>query len=92
MKHTQGKWEVISDPFAIRVTHRPAPHTVRRICEISTQHKTVDEAEANAKLIASAPELLEALKKFTILNDKDHYKDIAGLIQNARMAIEKATK
>ena len=48
------------------------------------------ENEANAKLIAASPLLLDALKKFAMLNE-DHYKDIAGLIINARNAIKKAT-
>jgi len=35
-------------------------------------------------------ELLEALRKFTILNT-DHYKDIAGFIESAREAIQTAS-
>lgn len=44
------------------------------------------EIDANAKLIEVSPALLDALVKFTVL-DEDHYKDIAGLIQTAKEVI-----
>ncbi len=46
-----------------------------------------NELPANAKLIAAAPALLEALEKFTLL-DENHYRDIAGLIQHAKNVIK----
>jgi len=46
------------------------------------------EIDANAKLIEAAPALLEALEKFTLL-DENHYRDIAGLIQYAKNVVEK---
>jgi hypothetical protein len=34
--------------------------------------KDIDEQQANAKLMAASPELLEALKKFVAWHDMDH--------------------
>lgn len=45
--------------------------------------KITSEIEANAKLMALAPELAKALIPFTVLNE-DHYKDIAGFIKQAK--------
>jgi hypothetical protein len=46
------------------------------------------EIDANAKLIEAAPALLDALEKFTML-DENHYRDIAGLIQYAKNIVGK---
>ena len=46
------------------------------------------EIDANAKLIEAAPALLDALEKFTML-DENHYRDIAGLIQYAKNVVDK---
>jgi hypothetical protein len=46
------------------------------------------EIDANAKLIEAAPALLDALEKFTLL-DENHYRDIAGLIQYAKNVVGK---
>lgn len=56
MTHTQGKWEIKSDPESILI-HSPSG----AISYIPHAGKAVEEHEANAKLIAAAPELLEAL-------------------------------
>lgn len=55
MKHTQGKWTAESSSFGenIRVENLTIATCYRRA---GNEH----EAEANAKLIAAAPELLEA--------------------------------
>ena len=64
MKHTQGKWEISKrTPKAINIIGRS-----KTICNIRQDGRSgfkslilQEEAEANAKLIAAAPELLEAL-------------------------------
>lgn len=52
------------------------------------------EAEANAKLFASAPELLEALKAIadglTASGPADYKRDCFNALKHARQAIEKA--
>lgn len=60
MKHTQGKWKYIGlgkvvSPVIDKTLGEPYIHL-----PIAGMHYTIEEA--NAKLIASAPELLETLK------------------------------
>lgn len=47
--------------------------------------------EELTKLLEDKQELVEGLRKFTILNP-DHYRDIAGLIKSAQKLIEKHGK
>jgi hypothetical protein len=63
-KFTQGKWIVKSENDGSNIYIKDATNTAA-ICKLYTQNAIVlnkEEAVANAKLIASAPELLEALK------------------------------
>ena len=56
-KHTQGEWNVNDDKIQISIgelTYTPNKD--------SFYGNEMKEAQANAKLIASAPEMLEALK------------------------------
>lgn len=82
-KHTQGEWKV-SPANKTRVL-------VDRDILISDARVTIpigrEEAEANAKLIAAAPDLLEALKyvkRFLVSTEVD--------INFIDQAIKKATK
>ena len=78
MEYTKGEWSVIegSKPKCGLHVIRTLPNdAVDRICEIvlpSTGYRA--EAEANANLIAAAPELLEALKEITELAPRDKLK------------------
>ena len=56
-KHTQGKWEVKTPNYSFQTIESE----YGKVCTLSHQFGT-DEAEANAHLIAAAPELLEALE------------------------------
>ncbi len=64
MKHTQGKWEIeydntgngyYSEWYSIFTNEK-------HIARVGDCKKMIDEDKANAHLIASAPELLEACK------------------------------
>ena len=68
-KHTPGTWEFVRDGFRITIgnkktspTATPHDYMVAEIADNSMQ------AEANARLIASAPELIEAAKAFAKLH------------------------
>ena len=54
------------------------------------------EAEANAKLMAAAPDLLEALNNLVLASDLSSNSPVVGnwneLINNAKNAIKKATE
>ena len=57
-KHTQGPWKLVGS-----TTVSDADQSVG-IANVSTYSIGEDEAAANARLIAAAPELLEALKDY----------------------------
>jgi len=69
MKHTQGKWEISNNGHqALRIgvnINNPLESCI--ICSLSGNPSS-DEIKANAKLIAAAPELLDALIKIRDLN------------------------
>ena len=66
MEYTKGPWEITETlgKVAITVKHDSIGIAPYAICHIWPYIKD-GSPEANAKLIASAPELLEALKKIT---------------------------
>ena len=69
-KHTPGPWRVFEHSWCD--TSIGAPGTSNAICRLDINHATeesqeADEAQmaANARLIAAAPELLEALQRLS---------------------------
>lgn len=82
MKHTQGKWEVVyyensfpefsvqSDKYTPEQMENKINSRKVRIASVFT--------EANAHLIASAPEMLDALKKVH-KNMNEHYSDVPSV-------------
>ena len=97
-KHTPGPWyveqdgdawKINSDECGIALVHDP----------IAIELDRADEIEANARLIAAAPELLEALDELTTLLLPDNPKPKGGLcetcrrlaFETVRAAIAKAT-
>lgn len=86
MNTDKVKWEFIKD--------ENPPYSSIVYCKKTGKNIAIvfnDEDESLSSLIASAPNLLDALEKFTMLNT-EHYKDIAGLIINAKEAVESAKK
>lgn len=97
MNHTPGPWftdirEDTDERRYIMSEKAPFPGTVAIVT------LDVAEAEANARLIAAAPELLEALQRFldyeSAMNSRE---DVSGMLiyaefsDMARAAIAKAT-
>jgi hypothetical protein len=85
MKHTKGEWEARESYKGWSIHPKDLTSVVAdiqmRVSEI--------EAEANAKLIAAAPELLDAL-----LDAKENWKGnklIGGIYEKICNAINKAT-
>jgi hypothetical protein len=84
-KHTPGPWSIYSITF--KGYHQIAGAQGGRVCQVLPFE---DEYKANARLIAAAPDLLEALKNmcegFSTLKDSDF-----PALAKARAAIAKAT-
>ena len=102
-KHTKGQWkttEVHNGYYSIGTgaveyinTKGQLKQGYRPIAFVGGNYCSVDEAQANAKLIASAPELLDALKMIRKELKHGNYKGnhVNGMIQVAEEAIVKAT-
>ena len=92
-KHTPGPWTVTADGAGWYIECSPERgHSVAYIrAEIGDEDQDTsdDEKESNARLIAAAPELLEALK--LIANAENSALDLAYCKGIARAAITKAT-
>jgi vacuolar-type H+-ATPase subunit D/Vma8 len=103
LKHTKGTWIIKSDYSIYESTIKTIKGV--RIAEVKSygtkkpfKDATVEERLANQKLIASAPELLEALIeaqqliKAYVPNDINDGSFNGGVKQMIKEAIEKATK
>jgi hypothetical protein len=89
MKHTKGKWDYCfsNDDFVIRAKEQGGNNAIADVYS-PEESRNDDEAKANAKLIASAPELLEACISLLSGNDiefisKDNLKKIENAIKKA---------
>lgn len=95
--HTQGEWLIAKRDGHSNNGVRPVIYTkdVDRIAIISYRGvPSIDEADANAQLIAAAPDLLEALKGIEAYTQNkecspDFLKDL--IRETAKDAIAKAT-
>ena len=88
--HTNGPWS--ANLNGLSRDKQDAPQwTVGKTCEclvILPNRSTPDETEANAHLIAAAPELLQVAEDFILLADLHDWEGAA--IDNARAVIAKA--
>lgn len=87
MKHTPGPWSYwngICSPGGRVTQDETGTHIA-----IPTVYANAQLTDANARLIAAAPELLEALK--SVLDMVSSGKTSLGLVEYARSAIAKAT-
>lgn len=85
-KHTPGPWRVHN----LRVEPPPDPQRANGGWTVAQVYGP--DAEANARLIAAAPELLEALAWFVDPNnDSPTLDEFDAAVDVARLAIAKAT-
>lgn len=98
-KHTPGPWKLLKfgDFEHYTVTNQEGTHGFHLgIAQVSFGYSEPAETEqhANAKLIAAAPELLDALRDLkALVRDGYQHNDIAMTrsLTQAQAAIEKAT-
>ena len=96
MKHTPGPWHLgkgsgegnvfVDQETRMRMTDQGT--TLYSICKV-TDGWNQEEDEANARLIASAPELLEACQ-FALITIKEDWEDKSYAIAQLRTVIRKA--
>lgn len=94
-RHTPGPWRIFDSEFAIRVGIEGANNTSvvafgAKGDDSGVWGETTEESKANARLIASAPELLWALGVLLAMvsNDPKYASETAPFIH--RKALEKA--
>jgi hypothetical protein len=96
VKHTPGPWVVQDgDRFSMEMvitSQRRIEESMAPICEMDVDYdgEHGEEQHANAKLIAAAPELLEALIALHAVASIDRDKDYST-VTNAAAIIAKAT-
>lgn len=101
-KHTPGPWKVVKPQYENKkgvfasVYTNPATEKGFRTCEfdIRADEYKNSHAEANARLIAAAPELLDALKTMVEIADASGvvlWGESDEVFAAARAAIQKAT-
>ena len=87
--HTNGPWKVILDPTRERIHIRSGSYIVASL----DNRRGLGEPEANARLIAEAPAMLEALEELCRVNelhDTVTNNEFIDAYNNAHMAIRKA--
>lgn len=85
MEHTQGKW-IVNEKGAVQVE----PENPLRTLTVCQVYGGDDEAKANAKLIAAAPQLLAAV--IALLEENEHLElDLNG-VELGEAAIKAATE
>ena len=85
-KHTPGPWTQLDGMWVVG-------HGGRTVCTMAEAKTNNDEMEPNARLIAAAPELLEALEAVTVaakIEGLDAKPGWENLLESTRAAIAKA--
>ena len=94
-KHTQGNWKLFNGIGVLSVVTELQDNQLFQICQMNKQ--ALDEVNGtNAKLIAAAPELLQALIEINSLiadasNTQDGKLNVGQLAKISISAINKAT-
>ena len=94
-KHTAGPWATVKDNKGIPIVGTKRSYTTAPlndlIVEVNSASFSAKENEANAHLIAAAPDLLGALKAvhISLINDDDYMKH-KPLLETINQALAKA--
>ena len=73
-KHTPGPWELVIQNDFRATLYKPGRQGI--VTEVVNENKLQDDDNANAQLIAAAPELLEALEwAWEFYTDKEQVPD-----------------
>lgn len=98
IKHTPGPWRTDEDEHDAPYQDIRIKAANRTVCKVwiddAPVHDYNAEQEANARLIAAAPQLLDALQPFVRNNSSDEFVTLvvrSSDITKARAAIAKAT-
>lgn len=90
-QHTKGPWKVNGDLMRPEIVNEDNTKAIAFMT--STGGTTLDEADANTRLISAAPELLEALERVEGLLSADCCNDrlaFQAVIQHAKEEAQKA--
>lgn len=88
-KHTAGPWECVKRSHGAMLVRSEASGVNGYLAEIYSSRPS--ERDANARLIAAAPELLDALIQIADAGDQEQSMYLDPHIDMARAAIAKAT-
>ena len=91
--HTPGPWFTHGKLRRCILTTLDPRHS-RQVAELSdlpSDEMTDSEIEANARLIAAAPELLDALQALVSVCENEGFPYLGNILPMARAAIDKAT-
>lgn len=101
-EHTPGPWALDTIQTSVGICHRIGPFPPRRPDDETVRHACLyadypsacnpadKELEANARLIAAAPDLLEALEMAMEIGDQCSREFLGKFQAKARAAIAKA--
>lgn len=88
-KHTPGPWEASLNVCETRWLIYTQEQSLRHRGYLASTAETNEDSEANAKLMAAAPDLLDALKELVTVAES-HISCPCPEIDEARAAIAKA--
>jgi len=96
MSHTPGPWTIDpNEDYPLAVIRVDEDNDGIGVCEIGTEYQptradATPEQFANARLIAAAPEMLEALERVSNAFQRGRYPELQGVACDVFEAIRKA--
>ena len=88
-KHTPGPWTLEDRGYKFVVSKPGEGYITRDVCRMDASTMSAFDQEANARLIAAAPDLLEACKTIVHLREtEDWMETLHKAVNHARAAIK----